>query len=299
MQKLVDAAKTKFGAENDLTNPGTILGATAAMLTGSAALFTSLMPNVEAEYKTGIDVLAEINRNFADPANENSPGKLFEKAISDANEALKREYIKMQTSATSAFAAIVKAINQELNGLAIDAALDSALEKLQGNKAGSGSSGTAAANTTTSYPVAPTNLTPAETTIANDAFSGAALAAGFNPYATVSAAYMEASATSSLTTARSAAQNLSKASFATQAGKDKFIGQNNKAAYVSNIKKALRFYGYSVDTTDTLSPAAMGEITKFQTKYGISPANGQVRIETALQRSRYVRLRFNPTLGSL
>lgn len=271
MGKLVTAAKDNFGTVSDLTNPETVLGATAAMLTGSTAIFATLMPAVVAQYGTGIADLNEISSGF-------NPSTLFEKALSDSTETLKREYIKMKTAAGSAFRDIVAEINAELHGLMIDQAIQSVVDRLPGAMNNALGSGTAAANTTTSYPVVPDNLTPAEKTIANDAFSGAALGAGiFNPYATVSEAFVEASAGAG----RSAAQKLSKSSFAAQAGKDGFISANNKTAYVSNIKKALEFYGYNVDTTDKLGSAAVGEVAKFQAKYGINPANGQVRLETA------------------
>ena len=289
MQKLVDAAKTKFGAENDLANPETILGATSAMLTGSQALFTSMMPNVIAQYSTGVNGLAEINRNFADPKNENSPGKLFEKAISDANEALKREYIKMQTSATSAFAAIVKGINEELNKLAIDTALDAAIEKLQGKKStpsdGSGGGtptskiGSAADNTTYSYPTLPSDLTPKQTTLAQDALSGASLAAGFNPFARVSAEYMNQFVS---TAPGSPAKNKTLAEFKKQVGTKGYFEINNRGSLIPSIKEALKFYGYDTGgTSEVLGQAAVSAVASFKNKYGLGGEPGRVGEATA------------------
>jgi phage-related protein len=269
MQKLVTAAKTNFGTTNDLANPETILGATAAMLTNSQALFTSMMPNVVAEYSTGVNDLAEINRNFADPANENSPGKLFEKAISDANEALKREYIKMQTSATSAFAAIVKGINEELNKLAIDTAMDAAIEKLQGLKKAPGAdAGPGSGSGSGSGSSAPAPRT--------DNLGG--LLGSINAERNMPTMAPPAAAEPQ----RSPAKNKSLAEFRRQVGAKGYFEINNRGSLITSIKEALKFYGYDTgSTSDTLGQTAVSAVASFKNKYGIGGEPARVGKATA------------------
>jgi hypothetical protein len=281
LQTLVDSAKAKFGIDAEV-NADTILGSTALMLNGSTALFTEKMPLVLAEYKKGTDALAQVGIDWATPGNPNSPESIYGKAIADANAAMLREFMKMKTEAGSAFAEVVKEINAQIKDIAIADAIKAATEGLKkaggggdsGGDSGGGTGGTSAPQTSTSsYPTIPDNLTPEQKTIAQDAFSGAVLGAGgFNPFQTVS---MDRFAVSP-------AQKLSLAEFKKQAGKDGFIGAGSKSDYVSNIKKALRFYGYSVGSTDdTLGIAAVTAVSQFQEKYAISPTDGKVRETTA------------------
>ena len=76
------------------------------------------------------------------------------------------------------------------------------------------------------------------------------------------------------------AQNLSEDAFKKQAGKNGFIDANTKASYVSNVKKALRFYGYDVNSSDVMGAAAAAAVMQFQSEYGIG-GNGKLNLATA------------------
>ena len=256
MGKLVTAAKDNFGTVNDLTNPETVLGATAAMLTGSTTVFATLMPAVVAQYGTGIADLNQISSGF-------NPSTLFEKAISDATETLKREYIKMKTGAGSAFRDIVTRINEELNGLMIDQAIQSVVDRLPGamdNALGSGASA--------GIPAINAGNAQEYVDFARQFANGPTLASAYTPPA------------SSAPTG-SPAQRLSKAAFRNQMGRDGFFGQGERGEFVSNIKKALNHYGYNAGSGDTLGTAASAEVAKFQQTYGVRPVNGRVNLDTA------------------
>ena len=284
LQSLVDAAKAKFGLDAEVSGD-TILGSTALMLNGSTAMFAEKMPLVLEEYKKGTDALAQVGIDWATPGNPNSPESIYGKAIADANAAMIREFMKMKTEAGSAFAEVVKEINSQIKDIAIADAIKAATESLKkvgtggGSDSGAGTgAGTPSPQTTTiAYPktAAELGLDPTQTTLYNDAMSGAVLGSGggFNPFATVS---MER-----FNVEKSPAQNLSLAEFKKQAGRDGFIGAGNTAAYVSNIKKALKFYGYDAGSTDTLGISAIEKVAQFQAKYFISPADGKVRENTA------------------
>ena len=265
LQGLVDAATAKFGLGTETADPASILGATKAMLEGSTSLFTTLMPAVVAEYSAGTTALAQVGIDFANPDNENSPGNIYEKAISDATDAVAREFARMETTASSAFAKVVEGINLQLKDLAIAEAIAKATEGLKKVVPGAETPTTTSPTVPGNPPPPPSNLTSDEKTLYNDAIGGVALI-GFNPYTSFAPG--------------APAQKLSKVSFNTQAGKDGYISSGNKAAYVSNIKKALRFYGATLDTTDTLGTTAAKEVASFQSKYGLR-ATGQVNSSTA------------------
>ena len=282
LQALVDAAKAKFGLDAEVSGD-TILGSTALMLNGSTAMFAEKMPLVLEEYKKGTDALAQVGIDWATPGNPNSPESIYGKAIADANAAMIREFMKMKTEAGSAFAEVVKEINSQIKDIAIADAIKAATEGLKkvgtgsGSDAGSGAGTPSPQTTTIAYPktAAELGLDPTQTTLYNDAMSGAVLGSGggFNPFATVS---MER-----FNVEKSPAQNLSLVEFKKQVGGDGFIGAGNTAAYVSNIKKALKFYGYDAGSTDTLGISAIEKVAQFQAKYFISPADGKVRENTA------------------
>jgi hypothetical protein len=281
LDTLVGLAKAKFGLDTQTADPGSILGSTVAMLQGSASLFETMMPLVAEQYGKGTAALAKIGTDWADPTNENNPAKIYGKAISDANDAIVREFMKMKDSATSAFGEVIKSINAEVKDLAIAQAIKTATEGLKQNTIPTVSTiGSALDNTTYSYPktAAELGLDPTQTTTYNDAMSGVALGSGGNnPFGTVSAAYMDQFRTGK----PSPAQKLSLDEFKKQAGKDGFIGSGDKAAYVSNIKKALRFYGYDVGSTDdTLGTAAVEAVAQFQEKYQVG-SGGQIKQKTA------------------
>jgi hypothetical protein len=129
---LVDLAKTKFGLDTQNTSPDSILGATGAMLSGTGEAITSAFTNLIApNYQAGQNKISEIHKQITDPNSELNPAKVYGKAISDATEAMKREFMKMKTEAGSAFAAVIASINDELKGLAIDQAISEAKDQLK------------------------------------------------------------------------------------------------------------------------------------------------------------------------
>ena len=289
LQSLVDAAKAKFGLDAEVSGD-TILGSTALMLNNSTAMFAEKMPLVLAEYKKGTDALAQVGIDWANPESDSSPGKIYGKAIADANAAMLREFMKMKTEAGSAFAEVVKEINAKIKDLAIAEAIKTATEGLKKVGTGGGSGGEAPVstigsaldNTTYSYPktAVELGLDPAQTTIYNDAMSGVALGSGGNnPFGTVSAAYMDQFNGAS---PGSPAKNKSLAAFKDQIKPKKFFELNDTGSLITTIKQALRFYGYDTGNTDPkLGQAAVAAVAQFQEKYAISPTDGRVRENTA------------------
>ena len=286
LQTLVDAAKAKFGLDAEV-NADSILGSTALMLNGSTAMFAEKMPLVLEEYKKGTDALAQVGIDWATPGNPNSPESIYGKAIADANAAMIREFMKMKTEAGSAFAEVVKEINAQIKDIAIADAIKEATAGLKkvgsggesggdsGGGTGAGTGGTSTPQTSTiTYPktAAELGLDPAQTTLYNDAMSGVVMGSGgsFNPFQTVSIA------------PRSPAQNKSLVDFKAQIKPKAFFETNSKGALVSNIKTALKFYGYDTgSTSDTFGTAAATAVAQFQEKYAISPVDGKVRENTA------------------
>jgi hypothetical protein len=132
LNTLVDLAKTKYGIDTQNASPDSILGATGAMLSGTAtAIESAFREKILPNYDTGQNGIADINKKISDPTSDLNPAKVYGKAISDANEAIKREFMKMKTEAGSAFAEVIAAINDELKDLAISQAITEAKEELK------------------------------------------------------------------------------------------------------------------------------------------------------------------------
>jgi len=131
LDTLIQAATTKYGTDVNSKDPASLLGITGLMLSGTSQAYTDGFNNsIIPAYSAGIAEITKIGTDFADPNNPNSPEKVYAKAINDATEAIKAEFYKMKTEAGSAFAEVIKSLNEEVKNLAVAEAIRSATEQL-------------------------------------------------------------------------------------------------------------------------------------------------------------------------
>ena len=165
MDTLIASAAAKYGLDTGTTDPATMLGVTNGMMSNLGTVYTAGFTNVVAPaYNDGQELLAGIAREFADPSasNPKSAAGIYAAAISNATAAVRAEFIKMKTDASSAFAEVVAAINDELRGLAITQAISDATEELKNTGGGTNPSGGSATSPATGVtgPTAPTGFGP-------------------------------------------------------------------------------------------------------------------------------------------
>lgn len=165
MDTLIASAAAKYGLDTGTTDPATMLGVTNGMMSNLGTVYTAGFTNVVAPaYNDGQELLAGIAREFADPSasNPKSAAGIYATAISNATAAVRAEFIKMKTDASSAFAEVVAAINDELRGLAITQAITDATEELKNTGGGTNPSGGSATSPATGVtgPTAPTGFGP-------------------------------------------------------------------------------------------------------------------------------------------
>jgi hypothetical protein len=165
MDALIAGAQAKYGLDAASTDPTSLLGITNGMLGNLGTAYTSGFASVVAPaYNDGQELLAGIAREFADPSSTNpkSAAGIYATAISNATAAVRAEFMKMKTDASSAFAEVVKGINDELKGLAITKAINDAKEELKNTGGGTAPSGGSATSPATGVtgPTAPTGYGP-------------------------------------------------------------------------------------------------------------------------------------------
>ena len=165
MDALIAAAQGRFGLDANSTDPASLLGVTNGMLGNMGLAYTNGFATVVAPaYNDGQESLANIAREFADPSatNPKSAAGIYASAIANATAAVRAEFMKMKTDASSAFAEVVAAINDELKGLAITKAIDDAVEELKNTGGGTTPSGGSATSPATGVtgPTAPTGFGP-------------------------------------------------------------------------------------------------------------------------------------------
>jgi phage-related protein len=165
MDALIAAAQGRFGLDANSTDPASLLGVTNGMLGNMGLAYTNGFAAVVAPaYNDGQESLANIAREFADPSatNPKSAAGIYASAIANATAAVRAEFMKMKTDASSAFAEVVAAINDELKGLAITKAIDDAVEELKNTGGGTTPSGGSATSPATGVtgPTAPTGFGP-------------------------------------------------------------------------------------------------------------------------------------------
>jgi phage-related protein len=165
MDALIAAAQGRFGLDANSTDPASLLGVTNGMLGNMGLAYTNGFATVVAPaYNDGQESLANIAREFADPSatNPKSAAGIYASAIANATAAVRAEFMKMKTDASSAFAEVVAAINDELKGLAITKAIDDAVKELKDTGGGTTPSGGSATSPATGVtgPTAPTGFGP-------------------------------------------------------------------------------------------------------------------------------------------
>jgi phage-related protein len=165
MDTLIAAAQGKFGLDANSTDPASLLGVTNGMLGNMGLAYTNGFAAVVAPaYNDGQESLADIAREFADPSatNPKSAAGIYATAIANATAAVRAEFMKMKTDASSAFAEVVAAINEELRGLAITKAISDAVEEIKNTGGGTPPSGGSATSPATGVtgPTAPTGFGP-------------------------------------------------------------------------------------------------------------------------------------------
>jgi|694.fasta_scaffold00117_56 phage-related protein len=165
MDALIAGAAAKYGLDTGTTDPATMLGITNGMMSNLGTVYTTGFTTVVAPaYNDGQELLAGIAREFADPSasNPKSAAGIYASAIANATAAVRAEFMKMKTDASSAFAEVVAAINDELKGLAITKAIADAAEELKNTGGGTAPSGGSATSPATGVtgPTAPTGFGP-------------------------------------------------------------------------------------------------------------------------------------------
>jgi phage-related protein len=152
MDALIAAAQGRFGLDSGSTDPTSLLGVTNGMLGNMGLAYTNGFASVVAPaYNDGQELLADIARQFADPSatNPKSAAGIYATAIANATAAVRAEFMKMKTDASSAFAEVVAGINDELKRLAITKAINDAKEELKNTGGGTAPSGGSATSPAT------------------------------------------------------------------------------------------------------------------------------------------------------
>jgi hypothetical protein len=241
MDTLIAGAQKKFGLESGSTDPTSLLGVTNGMLGNMGTAYTTGFTTVVAPaYGAGQALLTGIATEFADPSTTNpkSAAGIYALAISNATAAVKAEFLKMKTDASSAFALVVGAINDELKNLAITQAIVVAKEAL---KEGGTSQKVIDAAPVPTVPTTPTTPTPDTSTPSAPADNR------FGP------------------------ANIAKAAFEKALGTDGLFKDGDKNNYIKKAKEALSYYGYSGFSTasDEFGPSTMKALKSFQKTYSV------------------------------
>jgi phage-related protein len=241
MDTLIAGAQKKFGLESGSTDPTSLLGVTNGMLGNMGTAYTTGFTTVVAPaYGAGQALLTGIATEFADPSTTNpkSAAGIYALAISNATAAVKAEFLKMKTDASSAFALVVGAINDELKNLAITQAIVDAKEAL---KEGGTSQKVIDAAPVPTVPTTPTTPTPDTSTPSAPADNR------FGP------------------------ANIAKAAFEKALGTDGLFKDGDKNNYIKKAKEALSYYGYSGFSTasDEFGPSTMKALKSFQKTYSV------------------------------
>jgi phage-related protein len=237
MDALIASAQGRFGLDANSTDPASLLGVTNGMLGNMGLAYTNGFAAVVAPaYNDGQALLTGIATEFADPSTTNpkSAAGIYASAISNATEAVKAEFMKMKTDASSAFAQVVAAINDEVRGLAISQAIADATEEIRNSTSGGGTTTTPATGT-------PATGTPATSV------TGPAAPTGFGP------------------------MGFTQTAFEALAGPDRLFKLNDSNDYIKTAKAALAFYGYSgFDVNSTkMGAGTKAALKNFQTKYPV------------------------------
>jgi phage-related protein len=244
MDTLIAGAQKKFGLESGSTDPTSLLGVTNGMLGNMGTAYTTGFTDVVAPaYGAGQALLTGIATEFADPSTTNpkSAAGIYALAISNATAAVKAEFLKMKTDASSAFALVVGAINDELKNLAITQAIVDAKEAL---KEGGTSQKVIDAAPVPTVPAVPTptptpdTSTPSAPAPANNRFGPA---------------------------------NIATDAFKKALGTDGLFKDGDKNNYIKKAKEALSYYGYSGFSTasDEFGPSTMKALKSFQKTYSV------------------------------